>query len=309
MRSLIIFLFCVLDIIPMGKAYLQPRQQRDSALVGDQFGYGFELKKSDAGDGLGLVDMSKVCNDTLVLVSGWQVDTLKNGDVKAEVVVAPFEEGEYDLPSLLVLRRNVDGSVDTLSFSGVQLDVKTMPVDTATFKVYPLKKQINYPITFKELVPYFLVGLGAVALIALLIFVFRRIFNKKQNVVKESEPAHIVALRELEKYRSDKYWTPSHQKAFYSGITDILKNYIDQRFGIDAPEMTTVELFGDLKKCDSITPQMYESLKQLFERADFVKFAKYVASDEENAGALPLCVNFVTTTYQSQPVEESKNVL
>ena len=60
MRSLIIFLFCVLDIIPMGKAYLQPRQQRDSALVGDQFGYGFELKKSDAGDGLGLVDMSKV---------------------------------------------------------------------------------------------------------------------------------------------------------------------------------------------------------------------------------------------------------
>lgn len=293
----------------MGKAYLQSRQQRDSALVGDQFGYGFELKKSDAGMGLGFMDMSKVCNDTLVLVRDWQIDTLKNGNVKAEVVVAPFEEGEYELPSLLVLRRNVDGGVDTLCFSGAQLDVKTMPVDTATFKIYPLKKQINYPITLKEVIPYLLGGLGVAALIFLLVIVCRRIFNKKQNVVKESEPAHIVALRELEKYRSDKYWSPSHQKAFYSGITDILKNYIDQRFGIDAPEMTTVELFVDLKKCDNITPQMYESLKQLFERADFVKFAKYVASDEENASALPLCVNFITTTYQSQPVEENKNVL
>lgn len=293
----------------MGNAYLQPRQQRDSVLVGDQFGYGFELKKNDAGTGLGLVDMSKICNDTLVLVRDWQIDTLKNGNVKAEVVVAPFEEGKYELPALLVLRRNMDGAVDTLCFSGAQLDVRTMPVDTATFKVHPLKKQINYPITFKEMVPYFLGGIGVVALVFLLIFVCRHLFNKKKNVVKESEPAHIVALRELEKYRSDKYWSPLHQKAFYSGITDILKNYIDQRFGIDAPEMTTVELFGDLKKCDSLTPQMYESLKQLFERADYVKFAKYVASDEENAGALPLCINFVTTTYQSQPVEENKNVL
>ena len=117
------------------------------------------------------------------------------------------------------------------------------------------------------------------------------------------EPAHIEALRELEKYRSDKYWVPSRQKAFYSGITDILKNYIDRRFGIDAPEMTTIELF------EGVTPQMYESLKKLFERADYVKFAKYVADDEENAQALPLSVNFVTSTYQAQIEEEGKNVL
>ena len=113
----------------------------------------------------------------------------------------------------------------------------------------------------------------------------------------------------MEKYRSDKYWVPSRQKAFYSGITDILKNYIDRRFGIDAPEMTTIELFEELKGCEGVTPQMYESLKKLFERADYVKFAKYVADDEENAQALPLSVNFVTSTYQAQIEEEGKNVL
>ena len=35
-----------------------------------------------------------------------------------------------------------------------------------------------------------------------------------------------------------------------------------------------------------------------------MKFAKFTASDEENAAALPLAVRFVTTTYQAD-VEDS----
>ena len=47
------------------------------------------------------------------------------------------------------------------------------------------------------------------------------------------------------------------------------------------------------------------SLKELFERADFVKFAKFTASEEENASALPVAVRFVTSTYQTDVEEES----
>jgi hypothetical protein len=50
---------------------------------------------------------------------------------------------------------------------------------------------------------------------------------------------------------------------------------------------------------------MFNSLKELFERADFVKFAKHVVSDEENAKALPLAVSFVTTTYQADIEKET----
>lgn len=293
----------------MGQAELKPLQQRDSALVADQFSYGVLLDRKDAGIGIGLTDFSKICNDTLVLVRDWQIDTLKDGKLKADIVVAPFEEGEYEMPDIYVLRRNASGSVDTLRFSGPSLSVMTMPVDTATFNIHPLKSQINYPVTFAEILPYIAGGLGGIAVIVLLCLFLPKLFRRKSKEEKVQEPAHIEALRELEKYRSDKYWVPSHQKAFYSGITDILKNYIDRRFGIDAPEMTTIELFEDLKGCEGVTPQMYESLKKLFERADYVKFAKYVADDEENAQALPLSVNFVTSTYQAQIEEDGKNVL
>ena len=62
-------------------------------------------------------------------------------------------------------------------------------------------------------------------------------------------------------------------------------------------EMTTAEIFEDMKATDAPVELLAE-LKELFERADFVKFAKFVASDEDNAAALPLAVRFVTSTYQ-----------
>ena len=69
--------------------------------------------------------------------------------------------------------------------------------------------------------------------------------------------------------------------------------------------MTTAELFDALKDSRDLSPDLYSELKELFERADFVKFAKYTAPDEDNAKALPLAVRFVTSTYQSEIEEEN----
>ena len=62
-------------------------------------------------------------------------------------------------------------------------------------------------------------------------------------------------------------------------------------------EKTTAEIFEDMKSTDA-PKELLAELKDLFERADFVKFAKFVASDEDNASALPMAVRFVTSTYQ-----------
>ena len=81
--------------------------------------------------------------------------------------------------------------------------------------------------------------------------------------------------------------------------------YIADRYGIGAMEMTTAEIFADMKSTD-VPRELQDELRELFERADFVKFAKFTASDEDNAGALPLAVRFVTSTYQTEVQEENK---
>ena len=186
--------------------------------------------------------------------------------------------------------------------------MKTMPVDTAAFQIHDIKGQMRYPLTLRELLPWIgLLWLLAVLVILTVSLIQIRRRRAAGDTAAPRDPAYIVALRELDKWRGDKFWAPERQKTFYSGITDTLKTYIEDRFGVDAPEMTTAELFDALRQADDLPADLREELRDLFERADFVKFAKHVASDEDNARALPTAVRFVTSTYQTVLEEEPKS--
>lgn len=310
-----------LDVVPAGKAWLRQLQPRDSILIADQVEYGFRLDSLPAGTDLALPDFTPLSGDTLALVRGWQLDTTARRrvkrpggkdralfyDIRGSVVLAPFEEGSYRLPPIPVLRTGADGQTDTLLFEALQMDVKTMPVDTATFVIHDIKGQMRYPLTFRELLPW-LAALWLLAALVILALSLAERRRRRRAVAsgEQRDPAYIVALRELEKYRGDKYWAPERQKAYYSGITDALKRYIGDRFGIDAPEMTTAELFAALAGAEDLPAALREEIRTVFECADFVKFAKHVASEEENARALPAAVRFVTSTYQTVLEEEQK---
>ena len=61
--------------------------------------------------------------------------------------------------------------------------------------------------------------------------------------------------------------------------------------------MSQYDTYFLMKETD-VPEDLYQEMKDLFERADFVKFAKFTATEEENAQVLPQAVRFVTTTYQ-----------
>ncbi|MCR4860921.1 MAG: hypothetical protein K5910_09700 [Bacteroidales bacterium] len=318
MKLLTLILVALLDAVPAGQAWLRQLQPRDSILIADQLEYGFQLDSVPDGTSLALPDFGQASNDTLTLVRGWQLDTaatlrvrqpgrkgralLRN--IRGSIVLAPFEEGTYHLPAIPVLR----GGTDTLLFEGLDMEVRTMPVDTATFQIHDIKGQMRYPLTFRELLPWIAL-LWLLAVLVILIVCLVQLRRRRENGAAgvNRDPAYIVALRELDKWRGDKFWAPDRQKSFYSGITDALKTYIEDRFGVDAPEMTTAELFAALRDAKDLPEDLREELRGVFECADFVKFAKHVASDEENARALPTAVRFVTSTYQTVLEEEQKS--
>ena len=314
MKLLTLILATLLDFVPAGQAYLKQLQPRDSILIADQVEYGFQLDSLAEGTAIALPEFGGAGNDTLTLVRNWQLDTTATlrvrqpggkgraqlYNVRGSIVLAPFEEGTYHLPPIPVLR-----GADTLLFEGLDMEVKTMPVDTATFQIHDIKGQMRYPLTFRETLPWIGGILLLAALTALLVWWLRR-RRSDAAATAHKDPAYIVALRELDKWRGDKFWAPDKQKAYYSGITDALKTYIEDRFGVDAPEMTTAELFDALKGAEDLPADLREELRGVFECADFVKFAKHVASDEDNARALPTAVRFVTSTYQTVLEEEQK---
>lgn len=296
------------EIVYQKGAFLKQLQERDSILIADQVLYGFDLKGVEAGTMFAFPSVKDTLMDNVEIIGSWKFDTLKvtkgkKGapdilDLQGGIVITSFEEGQYALPPLTLQRRSQDGVVDTLVFDSQMLEVRVMPVDTATFKVHDIKGQIRYPVTFREILPWLGLGLCIVGILALAVWLIMRYMRKRNGEAENREPAHIVALRKLDRYRGNKMWAPEKQKAFYSGITDTLREYMDARYDIGAMEMTTSEIMCSLKKTD-VPDELQEGLKDLFERADFVKFAKFTASDEDNAAALPLAVRFVTTTYQA----------
>jgi len=316
MKILTFILAAMLDIVPAGPAWLRQVQPRDSILIADQVEYGFQLDSVPEGTTFQLPDLSRASNDTLTIVRGWQVDTTarlrvrqpgvktraRQYNIRGSIVLAPFEEGTYHLPDIPVLRNGTD----TLVFEGMDMEVKSMPVDTATYQLHDIKGQMRYPVTIKELTPWLLLAWGVAAVVILVVCLVLMKRRRAGGVTVGRDPAYIVALRELDKWRGDKFWAPDKQKSFYSGITDALKTYIEDRFGVDAPEMTTAELFDALKGAEDLPAELREELRGVFECADYVKFAKHVASDEENARALPTAVRFVTSTYQTVLEEEQK---
>lgn len=300
-------------IIAVKGSFLNQLQKRDSVLIGDQLDYGFLLENVAEGTALAFPDYSEKFMDSVEVVRSWQIDTVKTAkakgkekrrlfDIKAAVVLTSFDEGNYTLPEIAVQRTLPDGTVDTLLFDAQRLDVRTMPVDTTTYVPHDIKGQIGYPLTFKELLPY----IGAVLLLAAIVYAILWYVRKRKREEDPTfgEPAHISALRKLDKFRGSAYWAAEKQKAFYSGVTDALREYIVARYGVGAMEMTTAEIFAGLRKTD-LPKELFDEMKELFERADFVKYAKMTVPDEDNAKVIPSAVKFVTQTYQETLEEES----
>ena len=279
------------------------RLSRDSILIGDQIELIMDLQTQE-GDAL-LFAVPHELIGGVEIVKGLSVDTLsmKKGklDIQAHMTLTSFDSGSYVLPPLLALIQNSRGEVDSLIFRGPQLYVNTIPIDTATYVIKDIKGQIGYPLTFKELLPWILLVL---LVAALTYFIIRLVKARRNNTTLfgkpvQKDPAHIVALRDLEKIRRQKLWQNNKQKQFYTAVTDTLRYYISERFGIVTMERPSGEMLDDLKNQD-VEARDFESISNLFARADLVKFAKYEPTAEENEETIPAAVQFVNSTYVSQ---------
>ena len=161
--------------------------------------------------------------------------------------------------------------------------------------------------TFKEVLPWIGLALLLAALVWLLVrwIKMRREHRNFFGKPVVQDPPHIVALRSLEKTRSQKLWQAGKQKQFYTQVTDALRQYIAERYGISALEQTSAEMLHELSGQD-IPPALYDQLKELFTTADFVKFAKHAATDQENENAIPTAIRFINETYMSQIENEEE---
>jgi hypothetical protein len=222
-------------------------------------------------------------------------------------LITSFESGSYRIPPFW-FKIDLDGRLDSIPTNGVTLNVHTMAIDT-TRGPTDIKYPYDAPVTLKEVIPYIL---GAILILAILFFIFYAIKRKKNNkpifVIprKPKEPAHIIALRELDRIKQEKLWQQGKTKQFYSEITETLRKYIEYRYGIPAMEQTSDETLDSFKyRRDLLKEKTLENLSRILKLADLVKFAKYRTTPDDDNMTLVNAYFFVNDTKPEEKKPEA----
>ena len=112
-------------------------------------------------------------------------------------------------------------------------------------------------------------------------------------------------MKEIDLIKEDKMTASENSKEYYTRLTETLRRYIEERYGFNAMEMTSAEIIDKLM--NSVDSQGVEELKELFETADLVKFAKYSTLINENDKNLLAAIDFINATkIEKQPEEDQK---
>jgi len=108
-------------------------------------------------------------------------------------------------------------------------------------------------------------------------------------------PPYDRAIQALHELKDSKLWQQGQEKAYYTTLTEILREYIDERFHINAMEMTSSQIIETLHRNEE-TKAVNRQLRDILEMADFVKFAKMNPLPDENDLSLMNAYLFINQT-------------
>jgi hypothetical protein len=287
-------------IIPAGvrSQYVEIRAKLDTdqVTIGDQFNLNL-LVSYPAGIEVGFPEIGDSLAGKIEVLRQSNIDTLVANDrleLKRKILLTCFDSGIYEITPLPFTLTSADWK-DSLYSNPVFLAVNTVPLDSV---IRDIKQPINVPVSFAEIYPFILIAIGIAVLTYFVLYLLRKRKRKEPVFIraKPGEPAHIIALRELDELMEAKLWQRNEYKQYYTRLTEIIRNYIERRFNIPAMEQTSDDILQSWKKTGYDDRNLYDILKQLLNLADLVKFAKEKPVPSDNEVNLDNAYVFVRNT-------------
>jgi hypothetical protein len=277
----------------------------DSAhfMIGDQLKYRLKIKDAVTVENpradLSKLDTSKIFE--IVKELDWEkIVNEKDTYYQKELTITSFDSGYYYFPSVKVFYEK-NGTKASRNTQQIQLAVITPQIDSLSIR--PIKDIIKEPVRIEDFYPIMM----TVALILffgfLAYFLYKRFSNKPVVEVYVAPPAaHEVALEKLQVLKNKELWQQGKIKEYQSELTYIVREYLEERFEMQALESTTEEIVHELNEKD-ITEEHKVELTDMFRMADMVKFAKATPPVDIQSTLLNKAIQFVERTKQEVIVE------
>lgn len=272
----------------------------------NKIGAEFKLTVKTSVDTLSKVDFPKLKNiGALEVIRSYPVDTIKNND-RYELIkkygLTQFDSGKYTIPSIKILINSKPYLTDSIS-----VEVANVQVDTLKQKMYDIKDIVPVKSSMGDWWKYLLI-LALILGVGALVYWF----VKKQQKKKIEEEVYKTPIEKatslLNTLEQKELWQKGEVKAYYSELTDIARNYIEEAIDIPAMESTTSELIiglraASVKKKMTLSQETIENLERVLKQADLVKFAKSKPVEYEITEDRNKIQKAILTLDSSIPVE------
>lgn len=311
-----------LIVTPAIAQVMMPSAQsnRTEMLIGEQatVSVALEFETSDKWPNITFPYLQDSLPGGLEIVELFPVDTVQPNQTNSELfqlsqryIVTAFDSGLYHIGAFPVIVNR-----DTLWTNPLKLMVNPMAIDTTQTAINDIKGIYDIDLTWRDYVAlYWWIGalvLGLLILLLVAYYLWKKQREKPTVPIEKPAPkipAHVTALGALEQMAAEKVWLHKKPKQYHTDLTDVLRDYIEDRFEVHAQEQTTAEILQNLRFI-SMGQEATRQLQQVLRLADMVKFAKEHPSDSENERSLQMAIQFVQATRPaaeaSTPTEPSK---
>lgn len=305
----IIWILSLLPVAALAQASVQAELSNTQIMIGDQVQ--LQIRVMQAGDAKVDIDLNPITEVEGLEIVSERPPVLKEDPgmnyLEKNVMITSFDSGEYIVPQIPVRLIQEDGSIQDFQTNPIPLMVNTIPIASDSLQLAPIKDINREDFTFQDSLPYLLGATGAI-LIGLLIWWF--FFKKHDDQAKDQpliiRPAHELALEKLEALDQQQLWQKGQIKNYYSMLTYVAREYLENRYEIPALENTTGEILQKLASFRDIDQSLLNTLRQILTSSDMVKFAKAEPAATFHTEALEKTRQFIVTTQaRPQPVEEA----
>ncbi len=245
----------------------------------------------------------------LEVIESYKIDTIKSNN-KYELIkkygLTQFDSGKFTIPRISILINGKPFYSDSLN-----IEVSNVKVDTLKQKMFDIKDIAQVETTINWI--NYIIGFSILLVISFLIYWVIKKYKKptkiEEIIFKTPIEKATSLLQQLEK---KELWQKGEIKSYYSELTDIARNYIEEEIHIPAMESTTSELIFGLrnvanKKKLKLSKETLENLEKVLMQADLVKFAKVIPLEFEIVEDKKRITSSIVTIHKSIPevVEEN----
>jgi hypothetical protein len=274
--------------------------------IKNKIGAEFKLSIKTTVDTSSKVIFPKLKNfGALEVIQSYPIDTVKM-DGRYELVkkygLTQFDSGRYVIPSIKIFINSKPFMTDSLL-----VEVANVKVDTLKQKMFDIKDIAPADNSIGNWWKYLLILALIIGIGAFIYWYIKKHQKKKleEEIFKTPIEKATSLLNNLEK---KELWQRGEVKAYYSELTDIARNYIEEAIEIPAMESTTSELIHGLKAASvkkkmTVSQETIENLERVLKQADLVKFAKSKPLDFEITEDRNKIQKAILTLDSSIPVE------